>query len=102
VPRPIRRIEIFLPLTYNDGSPIEEAKFTRLEDELLARFGGVTSLQREFPLRGLWWFQAETFLDQVVVFTLMDFQSKSEFEVIKYIWSALRVVSRRNSRKWKS
>jgi hypothetical protein len=85
VPRPIRRIEIFLPLDYNDGRPIEEAKFVRLEDELLAQFGGVTSVQRQFPLRGLWRVKAETFQDRVVIFTVMDFQGKSDFEVIRYL-----------------
>jgi hypothetical protein len=85
VPRPIRKIEIFLPLEYNDGRPIEEAKFAHLEDELLTRFGGVTSVQRQFPLRGLWRFKAETFQDRVVVFAVMDFQSKSDLEVIRYL-----------------
>ena len=27
VPRPIRGIEIYLPLDYNDGRPIEDSKF---------------------------------------------------------------------------
>jgi hypothetical protein len=53
VPRQIRTIEIYLPLDYNDGRPMEESKYVHLEDELLTRFGGVTSIQRQFPLRGL-------------------------------------------------
>jgi len=85
VPRPIRRIEIFLPLDYNDGRPIEDSKFSHLENELLARFGGVTTIQRRFPLRGLWRSQSEVYHDRVVVITVMDFQVRTEFESIRYL-----------------
>ena len=53
VPRPIKAIDIYLPLDDNDGRPIKAAKYIPLEDELLTRFGGVTSNQRLFPLRRL-------------------------------------------------
>ena len=52
VPRPIRSIEIYLPLDYNDGRPIAESEFVALQDELLTRFGGATSTQRQVPLQG--------------------------------------------------
>jgi hypothetical protein len=40
--RPIRSIEIYLPLDYNDGRSIPESKYVSLQHELLDRFGGVT------------------------------------------------------------
>jgi hypothetical protein len=52
--RPIRSIDIYLPLDYNDGRPIAESKYVSLQQELLNRFGGVTCMQRQFPLHGLW------------------------------------------------
>jgi hypothetical protein len=48
--RPIRSIDVYLPLDYNDGRPVEESKFLALQRELLQRFGGVTCTQRQFPL----------------------------------------------------
>ena len=48
--RPIRNIEVYLPLDYNDGRPIPESKFISIQQELLNRYGGVTSVQRQFPL----------------------------------------------------
>ena len=54
MPRAIRSIEIYLPLEYNDGRLILESKFISLQQELLNRFGGVTSVQRQFPLQGVW------------------------------------------------
>jgi hypothetical protein len=85
VPRPIRAIDIYLPLDYNDGQPIEGQKFVRLEDELLLRFGGVTSTQRQFPLKGLWQSRKQVFQDRVVVFSVMDFRIETEFERLRYL-----------------
>jgi len=52
--RPIRNIDIYLPLDDNDGQPIPGSKYGALQQELLNRFGGVTSVQRQFPLQGVW------------------------------------------------
>ena len=85
MPRPIRTIEIYLLLDYNDGRTIEESKYVRLEDELLTRFGGVTSLQRQFPLRGLWRSEDRVFQDRVVVFSVLDFEARTEPQVLRYL-----------------
>jgi hypothetical protein len=73
MPRPIRSIEIYLPLDYNDGRPIAESKYVSVQQELLNRFGGVTSVQRRFPLQGLWRSGSDTYHDRVVVLSVMDF-----------------------------
>ncbi|QIK79986.1 hypothetical protein G7077_06495 [Sphingomonas piscis] len=46
-------IEIFLPLTRNDGSDQPRELFTRLRRELVDRFGGLTAFTRA-PAEGLW------------------------------------------------
>ncbi len=83
--RPIRRIEIYLPLEYNDGRSIPEIKFVSLQAELMDRFGGVTSTQRQFPLEGVWRAESGVYQDRVFLFTVMDFRSKTEFEIIQYL-----------------
>jgi hypothetical protein len=85
VPRPIRTIDIYLPLDYNDGRPIEESKYVHLEDELLTRCGGVTSIQRQFPLRGQWRSEDRVFQDRVVVFSVLDFQDSTQLEAFRYL-----------------
>ena len=45
------RVEILLPLSYNDGKPIEKSKFANTEGELAQHFGGCTTL---IPVEGLW------------------------------------------------
>jgi hypothetical protein len=44
------RVEILLPLSYNDGKPIEKSKFVNTERELAQHFGGCTTL---IPVEGL-------------------------------------------------
>lgn len=83
--RPIRSIDIYLPLDYNDGRPIPEARYVSLQQELLNRFGGVTSIQRHFPLQGLWRSGPKILQDRVVVFTVMDFGSDNQFQSLRYL-----------------
>src|ERR1700693_3671008 len=52
--RPIRSIDLYLPLDDNDEERIPESKYVALQRELLSRLGGVTSVQRQFPLQGVW------------------------------------------------
>jgi hypothetical protein len=83
--RPIKSIDIYLPLDYNDGRTIPETRFVSLQEELLSRFGGVTSVQRQFPLQGLWRSGAKVYQDRVVVFTVMDFRTENQFESLRYL-----------------
>jgi hypothetical protein len=83
--RPIRWIEIYLPLDYNDGSAIPESKYVTLQQELLGRFGGVTSVQRQFPLQGVWQAETEIHHDRVVVFSVMDFRQGTQLECLRYL-----------------
>jgi hypothetical protein len=85
VPRPVRRVEIYLPLEYNDGRPISDSKYKGLQKELRSRFGGVTSTQRQYPLQGVWHSGREIYEERVVVFTMMDFHDKSEFDLFRYL-----------------
>lgn len=67
-----RRYEIYLPVRYNDGTEIESEKFDQMERELVERFGGVTSVQRQFPLQGIWKEEQQIYLDLIVIFTVLD------------------------------
>ena len=83
--RPIRSIEIYLPLDYNDGRSIPESKYVALQQQLLNRFGGVTSIQRQFPLHGMWHSGAQIHRDRVVVFSVMDFREGSQLDCLRYL-----------------
>ena len=83
--RPIRSIEIYLPLDYNDGQPIPESKYISLQRELLNRFGGVTSVQRQFPLQGVWQSDTDVYHDRVVVMSVMDFREETQLACLHYL-----------------
>ena len=83
--KPIRGIEIYLPLDYNDGRAIPESKYVALQQELLERFGGVTSVQRQFPLQGVWHSGLDVYHDRVVVFSTMDFRDGTQPECLQYL-----------------
>jgi hypothetical protein len=69
-----RRYDIYLPLAFNDGSPVFNDQFDGVERRLLDRFGGVTSQQRDFPLKGIWQGETQLYFDQVIVMTALDFR----------------------------
>jgi hypothetical protein len=83
--RPIRSIDLHLPLESNDGRPIPDSKFMSVLDELVDRFGGVTSVQRQFPLQGVWKSGQTIYHDPVVVFTAMDFSDWTQLQCLRYL-----------------
>ncbi|MFC2011027.1 hypothetical protein ACFLUR_01900 [Chloroflexota bacterium] len=58
--------EIYLPLTYNDGSLIEEEKFSLTRNELVGRFGGLTNTPPGLPLQG-WWHSPQGVVEDNIV-----------------------------------
>ncbi len=82
MPRTARRYDFYLPLTYNDGSPITDEMFESVERRLVGRFRGLTSQQREFPLKGIWLAEAQLFLDQVIIMTVLDIRPRGSTKFV--------------------
>jgi hypothetical protein len=60
------RFEIRLPLFSNDGRSIEPEKFVQTDDELVRRFGAVST--DSVTVRGLWMYQGTLDHDQLLSF----------------------------------
>lgn len=62
--------EIYLPLTYNNGSPVDPEKIADLKRRLQEQFGGLTY----FPQRteGLWKVGNATFRDEIVILRVVS------------------------------
>ena len=69
----MKKYDIYLPLRYNDGRQIEDERFDQV-DVLYERFGGLTTVMHEFPLRGLWSGGSEAYLDLIIIYTTIDFE----------------------------
>ncbi|MBI4613500.1 MAG: hypothetical protein HY720_07820 [Planctomycetes bacterium] len=65
----MREYDLYVPLTYNDGTPIEPEKLGRLKDRLLDAFGGLTF----FPQRseGHWKVGDVAFRDEIVILRVL-------------------------------
>ena len=76
-------VEIFLPLTYGNGSRVPAEIFDRLKQELAEKFGGVTAYARS-PAQGLWQKGSGQEEDAIVIFEVMT------EKVDETWWSAFR------------
>jgi hypothetical protein len=92
MPKAARRYDFYLPLTFNNGQPIPDRYFDEVERRLLARFGGVTSQQRDFPMRGLWLGETQLYLDQVIVMTVLDFRRQGSTRFVTQLKTDLLPV----------
>ena len=72
MPQIARQYDIYLPIRYNDGRDIPETLFFQVEDELTLRFGGSTMIQQKNPLRGVWLFQNQRYIDEIIIVTTLD------------------------------
>src|SRR3989442_13721696 len=68
-PRPVHEYDLFIPLFYNDGRPIEASKFQALQKRLLEQFGGLTFFPQ--PNQGLWKMGAVVYRDEIVIYRVL-------------------------------
>jgi hypothetical protein len=57
-----RRYEILLPLTHNDGRPVNPEKFEQTHEELIVQFGALTTVPQ--LVRGIWHHEGVRYEDQ--------------------------------------
>jgi hypothetical protein len=80
----VKEYEIYVPLTHNDGSPVDPDKLVHLRERLLEQFGGLTF----FPQRneGFWTFGGVTYRDEIVIYRILTAETQMArrfFRVIK-------------------
>ena len=66
---PVKEYDLFVPLNYNDGTPVEPEKLNRLKRLLVEEFGGLTHFPQENE--GLWKIGNVTFRDKIVILRLV-------------------------------
>lgn len=62
----MKEYEVYVPLTLNEGRPVDPDTLVRLRERLLEQFGGLTF----FPQRneGFWTFGGVTYRDEIVIY----------------------------------
>jgi hypothetical protein len=80
----MREYELYVPLHYNDGRPVELDKLTRLKQRLVHEFGGLTHFPQENE--GLWKVGQFTFRDRIVILRVLA----NELEKAELFFRALK------------
>jgi hypothetical protein len=87
----VKEYDIFLPLRYNDGSPIELVKFRDLKEDLLSDFTGLTF----FPQanHGFWKLGDVTYRDEIVIFRVLASDSRHARRILRQLKEELKKSS---------
>ena len=65
----MKEYDVFVPLRYNDGSPVEPTFFRDLQQVLVAQFGALTFFPQ--PNQGLWTVGDVTYRDEIVIYRVV-------------------------------
>jgi hypothetical protein len=84
----VKEYEIFVPLYYNDGTPVEARKLRDLQYQLLDEFGGLTFTP--YPHEGYWRMGAVTFRDAIIIFRVIASREKSARRFLTKLKAQLR------------
>lgn len=66
----MKSVEIYLPLNFNDGTPVPQTALVEVEKRLTAAFGGVTAHKRA-PAEGRWQNEGRTQSDEIAIFEVV-------------------------------
>ena len=70
----MREYDIFLPLYYNNGEPVDPRKFQALQKWILDRFDGITAFPQ--PNKGIWRMADVEYQDEIVIYRVIARRSK--------------------------
>lgn len=76
----MKEYDLFLPLYYNDGLPVEPQKYQRLQARLLDQFDGLTFFPQ--PNEGYWKLAGVTYRDEIVIYRVLTSRVRSARRVL--------------------
>jgi hypothetical protein len=88
----VKEYDLFVPLRYNDGTPVEAVKFQVLQARLLEYFNGVTFFPQ--PNQGLWRMAGVTYRDEIVIFRVVAGNVRSARRFLKRLKEELKTTLR--------
>jgi hypothetical protein len=86
--RPMREYDFYLPLHYNDGSPIEGDKIAGLQRRLREHFGGLTFFPQSNE--GSWKYGQVTFHEKIVILRVLAEKGRQTREFFRLLKGELK------------
>jgi hypothetical protein len=84
----VKEYEIFLPLYFNDGTPIDTAFIPALRVRLLEQFDGVTFFPQ--PNEGFWRMGDVTYRDEIVTFRVIAANQRTARRFLRQLKEELK------------
>ena len=79
----MRKYDIYLPLNYNNGKPIEATKITKICDELALMFGAITTSPVTAPYKGRWKYGGVEYVDEIMKIEVLTSGDKTTKQFLK-------------------
>jgi len=79
----MNKYEIYLPLKYNNGGPIEPEKFKHIREQLMAVFGAITVSSVSAPFQGRWRYGGVEFVDDIIRIEIITTEEVEYFKNFK-------------------
>lgn len=85
----MKEYDLFIPLYYNDGAPIEPEKFQDLQNQLLDQFDGLTFFPQ--PNEGFWKMADITYRDEIVIYRVITSRVRDARQFLSKLKEVLKV-----------
>jgi hypothetical protein len=83
----VKEYELYVPLFFNDGTPVRDEVIDNIGERLLQHFGGCTFFPQ--PNKGLWKMGDVVFRDEIVIFRVLTAQVRSARRFFRQLKSEL-------------
>ena len=84
----MKEYDLFIPLYYNDGTPIEVNKFQDLQQRMLAHFDGLTFFPQ--PNEGYWKMAGVLYKDEIVIYRVLSSKARAARKYLAGLKSHLK------------
>jgi hypothetical protein len=85
----VKEFEVYVPLAYNDGTPIEpDKKLERIGEVLLEQFGGLNYFPQ--PNRGIWKLGEVAYRDEIVIFSVITDKTRTGKKFLRQLKERLK------------
>ena len=84
----MKEYDVFVPLTYNDGSAIEGEKLQRIQFKLLEFFDGLTYFPQ--PNQGFWKMGDVMYRDEIVIYRVLSPKTRSARQFLSRLKDSLK------------